>query len=80
VIVHFAKYNYNDDVKEDEMGGTSGTNGEKWKAYRLLVGNRKRTLGRSRRKLADNIKTQMYSIIVLYSHYLMKENNILLYS
>jgi hypothetical protein len=45
-------------MKEDEVGGTCGTHG-KWRVvYRILVGRpeRKRPLGRSRRRWEDNIK------------------------
>jgi hypothetical protein len=34
----FAKYNWNYQVKEDEMGRACRTNGEKTNAYRILVG------------------------------------------
>jgi hypothetical protein len=48
----FAKCNYNDKVKEDEMGRTCSTNGEKRNAYRISVGKPegKRPLGRPRRR------------------------------
>jgi hypothetical protein len=38
VIYTLTKYNYNDEVEEDYMGGACCMNGEKMKAYRLLVG------------------------------------------
>jgi hypothetical protein len=40
------------------MGGSCSTNGEKRNAYRLLVGKpeRKRPLGRPRRRWVDNIR------------------------
>jgi hypothetical protein len=40
------------------MGGSCNTNGEKRNAYRLLVGKPegKRSLGRPRRRLVDNIR------------------------
>jgi hypothetical protein len=49
--VLFAKYNYSDQVEEDEMGRPYSTNGEKRNAYRTLVGEPegKRPPGRSRR-------------------------------
>jgi hypothetical protein len=49
----FGKYN-----QENEMGGACNTNGEKRNAFRLLMGNpeRKRPLGRPRRRWIDNIK------------------------
>jgi hypothetical protein len=54
----FAKYNQNDQVKEDEMGRACSTKGAKRNAYRILVGNPegKRPLGRPRHKWVDNIK------------------------
>jgi hypothetical protein len=36
--VPFANCNYNDEVKEDEMGGICSANEEKRNAYMLLVG------------------------------------------
>jgi hypothetical protein len=39
------------------MGGPCSKNGEKGKAYRLLVG--KRPLGRPRRKWVDNIRMDL---------------------
>jgi hypothetical protein len=39
-FVLFNKYNYNNQVEEDEISGACSTNGEKGKAYRLLVGKR----------------------------------------
>jgi hypothetical protein len=52
--VFFAKYNYNDEVKEDEMD----------RACRILVGkpDRKRSLGRPRRRWVDNIKIDLREI------------------
>jgi hypothetical protein len=35
--VLFAKYNWNNQVKEDEMGEPCSTHGEKRNAYRILV-------------------------------------------
>jgi hypothetical protein len=40
---NFAKYNWNDQVKEDEMDRACNTNGEKRNAYRILVGNPKQS-------------------------------------
>jgi hypothetical protein len=37
--VLFAKYNYNDQVEMDEIGGECSTNGEVRNAYRLLTGS-----------------------------------------
>jgi hypothetical protein len=55
----FAKYNSKYRVKDDEMGRACGTHGgEKSNAYRILAANpeRKRPLGRSRRRWEDNIR------------------------
>jgi hypothetical protein len=59
--VLFAKYNQNNQVEEDEMGGAYSTNGEEWKAYRLWVGKPKgtRTLGRPRHMWVDNIRVDL---------------------
>jgi hypothetical protein len=38
IIVFFAKYNYNDQGKEDEIGKAYNTHGAKGNAYRVLVG------------------------------------------
>jgi hypothetical protein len=48
-------------VKEDEMGKACSTYGEKRNAYRILVGKpeRKRPLGRPRRRWVDNIKIDL---------------------
>jgi hypothetical protein len=45
-------------VQEDEMGTLCGTYGEKSNAYRILLGKpeRKRPLGRPRRRWVGNIK------------------------
>jgi hypothetical protein len=50
--LHSSPYNYNDEVKEDEMGRTCSTYGERRNAYRILVGKPegKRTLGRPRQR------------------------------
>jgi hypothetical protein len=60
----FGKYNYNDQVKEDEMGKTYSINGEKTNVYRILGGKpeRKRPLGRPRLKWVDNIKMDLREI------------------
>jgi hypothetical protein len=60
----FAKCNYSDEVKEDEMGRASSTNGVKRNAYRILVGRPegKRPLGRPRCKWIDNIKLDLREI------------------
>jgi hypothetical protein len=60
----FAKYNYNYQVKEDEMGGACITNGANRNVYRILVGKPegKRPLGRPRRRWKDNIKTDLREI------------------
>jgi hypothetical protein len=50
---HFAKYNQNDQVKEDEMGRAYSMKGKKRNAYRILMGKPE---GRPRRRWVDNIK------------------------
>jgi hypothetical protein len=59
-----AKYNYNDQIKEDEMDRECSTNEEKRNAYRILVGKTggKRPLGRPRRRCVDNIKIDLREI------------------
>jgi hypothetical protein len=46
------------------MGRACSTNGEKWNAYRILMGipELKRPLGRPRRRLVDNIKMDLREI------------------
>jgi hypothetical protein len=53
-----------DQVKEDEMGRACSTNGEKRNAYRILVGKpeRKRQMGRPRRRWVENIKMDLREI------------------
>jgi hypothetical protein len=60
----FAKYNYNNQVKEDEMDRAFSTNGEKMNAYRILVEKPegKRLLGRPRRRWWDNIRMDLREI------------------
>jgi hypothetical protein len=56
-LVLFAKYNLNDQVKENGMYRACSTNGAKRNAYRILVGKPegKRPLGRPRRiRVANN--------------------------
>jgi hypothetical protein len=50
--------------KEDETCGACSTNEEKSKAYRLLVGKpeKKRPLGKPRRRWMDNIKMALGQI------------------
>jgi hypothetical protein len=57
-------YNYNDHVNEDEMGRACSMNGAKWNAFTILVGKpeRKRPLGRPRRRWVDNIKLHLREI------------------
>jgi hypothetical protein len=64
MIYNFAKYNLNDQVKEDEMGKACSTNREKRNAYRMLVGKAEgnRPLGRPRRRWVDNIKMNLREI------------------
>jgi hypothetical protein len=51
-------------VEDDEVGGVFGTNGEKRKVYRLLVGTPegKLPLGRPRRWWIDNMKMDLLEI------------------
>jgi hypothetical protein len=51
-------------VKEDEMGGACSTNGEKRKAYRILVEKPegKRPLGRPGHRWEDNIRMDLRDI------------------
>jgi hypothetical protein len=57
-----AKYNYNDQAKEDELGRVCSTNGAK--RNRILMGKPegKRSLERQRRTLVDNIKMNLRAI------------------
>jgi hypothetical protein len=60
-------YNYNDQVKEDEMGRACSMNGEKRNAYtrtRILVGKseRKRRIGSPGRKWVGNTKMDLEKI------------------
>jgi hypothetical protein len=57
-------YNQNDQVKENEMGRVCSTNGREEEVCRILVGKpeRKRPLGRPKRRLADNIKMDLREI------------------
>jgi hypothetical protein len=57
----FVKYNYNDEVKEDEIGRACSTNREKRNAYRILMGkpDGKRPLGRLKHRWVDNIKMNL---------------------
>jgi hypothetical protein len=61
---HFARYNENDQLKEDEMGRECSTNGEKRNAYRTLVGKPegKRPLGRPKLRWVDIIKMDLREI------------------
>jgi threonyl-tRNA synthetase len=56
-----AKYNLNDQDKGDEVGRACSTHGEKWNAYRVLVGKaeEKRLLERPRRRWKDNTKLDL---------------------
>jgi hypothetical protein len=51
--VLFAKYNYNDQVKENDMGRACSTNGENRNAYMLLVRKVEKTTR----------KTKMYMVL-----------------
>jgi hypothetical protein len=64
LFVLFAKYNENNQVDEDVMGGWEGhvaRIGEKRNDYRLLVGKPegKSLLGRPRRRWVDNIRMDL---------------------
>jgi hypothetical protein len=63
-FVLFAKYNYSNQVEEDEMGGPCSTNGEKRNAYRLLVvkPEGKRPLERLIRTWVDNIRMDLREV------------------
>jgi hypothetical protein len=56
--------NQNGQVKENEVGKAYSTNGERRLAYRILVGQpeRRRPLGRPRRRWVDNIKMDLKEI------------------
>jgi hypothetical protein len=56
--VLFAKYNWNVEVMEDEVGRGYSTNGDRRNAYRFMVGKpeEKRPVGKPRRRWLDNIK------------------------
>jgi hypothetical protein len=56
-LVLFAKYNYNDEVKENEMGRACRTHGAE-NEYRVLLGKLegKRPLGRPRHRWEDGIR------------------------
>jgi hypothetical protein len=58
--VLFAQYNWNEQVKESEIGTACSTHGEK-NAYRILVGTPEgsRPLGRPRCSWEDNIKMDL---------------------
>jgi hypothetical protein len=60
-----AKYNYKNQVEQDEINGSCSTNGEKRNAYRLLVRKLvgKRPLGRPRRRWVDNIKMDLGEVV-----------------
>jgi hypothetical protein len=51
-------------IEEDQMGGACSTNGEKRNLCRIMVRKpeRKRPLGRPRRRLEDNIKMDLREI------------------
>jgi hypothetical protein len=57
----FAKYDYNDQVMEDEMGRAYSTNWDRRNACRILVGKPegKRPVARPRCRLEDNIKMDL---------------------
>jgi hypothetical protein len=61
LVRSFAKYNQNDQDKEDQVGRAYSTDGEKWNKYRILMGKPKgkRPLGRRRSRWEDNIKMDL---------------------
>jgi hypothetical protein len=62
--IHFAKYNQNDQVKENDIGRACSTNEEKRNAYRLSAGKpeRKRRLGLPRHRWVNNIKMDLREV------------------
>jgi PAS domain-containing protein len=60
----FARYNENDEIKEDEMGRECSTNGEKRNAYRTLMGKPegKRPLGSPRSRWVDKTKMDLREV------------------
>jgi hypothetical protein len=60
----FAKYNYNGEIKEDEIDRACSTNEDKRTAYRILVGKPKgkRPIVRPRRRWMNNIKMVLIEI------------------
>jgi hypothetical protein len=62
--LYSSRYNWNDQVKEDEIGRACNTTGEKRNAYRILVGKPegKSPLGRPRRRRVYNIKLDLREI------------------
>jgi hypothetical protein len=60
----FARYNWNDQIKEDEMDRVCRTHEENIKSYRVLVGKPEgnRPLGRPRRKWKNNVKIDVRGI------------------
>jgi hypothetical protein len=62
--VLIAKYNWNDQIKEDDMCKECSTNGEKRNTYMLLTGKleRKKPLRRPKRRWVDNIKMNLRGI------------------
>jgi hypothetical protein len=63
--VLFAKYNWDYQVEEDEVGGACGANVEKRHVYRLLVGKPegKKLLGRPRHRQVNKIKMGLVGIV-----------------
>jgi hypothetical protein len=57
LLVLFAKYDKNEEVKEDEMGSACSTHGGKRNVYMILAGNlaAKRPLGRPRHRWHNSI-------------------------
>jgi hypothetical protein len=63
-MLPFAKYNQNDQLKEDEVGKECSTHGEKRNSYRVLVRNPngKSPLGRIRLRWEDNFEVDFNCI------------------
>jgi hypothetical protein len=63
-VLNLAKYYSGNQIEKNEMGGACSTYGEKRDAYRILVGRpeRRRPLGRLRRRWEDNIKMDLEEV------------------
>jgi hypothetical protein len=63
-FVPYAKYNWNWQAEEDDVGGTCGTNGGKVERVKLLVGKPegKTPIGRPRCRWVDNNEMDLLEI------------------